>query len=233
MVTATLLFDLQNLDWELSAQEKSLAEVRDKLADNAALDSAKKELDRLESKLSEQASARRDVEITVQALDEKIRSVEGKLYGGSISSPRELSAFQDEKTMFQRLRSVEEDKLLELMVTIEDMQSQRDRTTGDLSAMENERSVEYPRLLDNQECLTKQLAELGEIRKDTTAQLAAASLSLYESLRKTRRGYAVAKVERGLCQGCRIALPNADLLRARNSQGIAQCSSCRRILYVA
>ena len=55
---------------------------------------------------------------------------------------------------------------------------------------------------------------------------------MYESLLKTRDGSAVAKVERGMCQGCRLTLPTLELQRARSSEGIARCGSCGRILYV-
>ena len=40
------------------------------------------------------------------------------------------------------------------------------------------------------------------------------------------------KVERGMCQGCRLALSTMELQRARSARGVVQCSSCRRILYV-
>ena len=49
MVSIKQLYDLQELDWELSASEKSLAEVRARLADDSALVSTKKRLERLES----------------------------------------------------------------------------------------------------------------------------------------------------------------------------------------
>ncbi|MDI6814491.1 MAG: hypothetical protein QMC90_00160 [Dehalococcoidales bacterium] len=40
-----------------------------------------------------------------------------------------------------------------------------------------------------------------------------------------QRGTAVAKVEQGLCRGCRISLSTAKLQQAR-SGSLVQCSSC-------
>ena len=56
-------------------------------------------------------------------------------------------------------------------------------------------------------------------------------LPLYESLRRSKSGRAMALVERGTCQGCRLSLTTQETQRARSGQQIVQCSSCGRILY--
>ena len=73
MVSIKQLYDLQELDWELSASEKSLAEVRARLADDSALVSTKKRLERLESQLAERLSMRGQRESAIQQLEEKQR----------------------------------------------------------------------------------------------------------------------------------------------------------------
>ena len=77
------------------------------------------------------------------------------------------------------------------------------------------------------------LKELRHDRDEAAPQFAEHALAVYERLRDDRNGYAVAKVERGMCQGCRITLPSGELQRIRNSQDMVQCSSCQRILFVA
>ncbi|MCK4696871.1 MAG: hypothetical protein KAT53_01045, partial [Dehalococcoidia bacterium] len=77
------------------------------------------------------------------------------------------------------------------------------------------------------------LATLEQKGKDLAGKLDASSLELYQALRRKRHGRAVAKVEQGMCQGCRIALPMSELQRARLGQELVQCSSCERILYVS
>ena len=49
---------------------------------------------------------------------------------------------------------------------------------------------------------------------------------------KKQKGTAVAKVEQGVCCGCRISLPSTELQRAR-SDSLVRCSSCGRILFLA
>src|SRR3989304_3945034 len=55
-----------------------------------------------------------------------------------------------------------------------------------------------------------------------------AALSLYQTLRERRQGAAVAVVERGLCQGCRITLPISLLQKSRSGLGLVQCVSSAR-----
>ena len=40
-----------------------------------------------------------------------------------------------------------------------------------------------------------------------------------------------ARVEQGICRGCRISLPTTDLQQARSGK-LVQCSSCGRILFL-
>ena len=232
MISIKRLHDLQELDWEVSAREKSLAEVRARLADDSAIVEAKKRIEQLEPRLAQPVAARRELGLTVQQLEEKLNTIEKRLYGGEITNPRELSAYEAERTILQRHRSAEEERLLELMVEIEDIQSDRDEAQQHLGRLEAEREVERAELLEAEKRLVGELDRLGQARSEMTPQVPGSALSVYESLRKSRNGYAVAKVERGMCQGCRIGLPTRELQQVRSSQDIVQCNSCRRILYV-
>ena len=225
------LYDLQEMDWQISAHEKSLAEVRVRLADDSALVSARKQIEELDTQLAERAPQGRQVERAVQELEDKLQEVEQRLYGGAITSPRELSALEEQRSFLQGQRGAEGDRLLELMVEIEDLQTARNEALEHLKQHEAQRGTEEPQLLQSEERLIGELNELRQARDNMTPLLPASAIPLYESLRKDRSGYAVAKVERGLCQGCRVALPTMELQRARSSQSIIQCSSCRRILY--
>lgn len=226
------LYDLQELDWEISAREESLATVRAKLADDSALTSAIETLERLDSQLEDRGVARRKVESVVGPLEDKVKALDKRLYGGEVTKVREFSAYESERELLQKRRGAEEDKLLALMVEIEEVQSARGKAQDRLVRVEAERGVERADLLKSEERLAEELDNLLEARSEISPQIPPSTLSVYESLRESRNGHAVAKVERGMCQGCRIALPTMEAQRARSSQGIAQCSSCRRILYV-
>ncbi len=226
------LYVLQELDWDLAAFEKELSEVRAKLADDSAVTAAAKQAETLTAQLDLLGSTRRKTDRNVQELEEKLKIAEAKLYGGSVTNTRELAAYEEERKIVQTNLGGEQDKLLELMVQIEDLQSTRDAAEAELERLQAERGEEYADLTKREEELGGSIDELRTERKKTIPEFPASALSVYESLLKARGGHAVAKVERGLCQACRISLSIVQLNKARTSSGIVQCSSCRRILYV-
>ena len=232
MFSIKRLYDLQELDWELSASEVSLTEVRARLEDDSELTAARTRLDRLVAELDKRAPLRREIESSLSQLEERIQAAERRLYGGAVTNPRELSAAEDERTGLQEQRGETEDRMLEMMVEIEELQASRDVATERLSRLEAERETEYVDLLERQDALVAKLDELRISRTELTPELPVAALSVYESLLRTRGGHAVAKVERGLCRGCQVSLPTGEQQRARSYQGVVQCSSCQRILYV-
>ena len=225
------LYDLQELDWALSADEASLKEVRARLEDESEINAARARLQKLTAELDKRAPLRRTLESSLARLEERLQAAEQRLYGGAVTNPRELSASEEERRLLQEQRGAEEDRMLDVMVEIEELQSSRDATQDLLGRLETDREAEYTDLLQRQDALVVSIDELRRGRQQVTPEIPVAMLSVYESLLKTRGGHAVAKVERGLCQGCRLALPTMENQRAKSSQGIVQCSSCRRILY--
>ena len=225
------LYDLQELDWALSADEASLKEVRARLEDESEINAARARLQKLTAELDKRAPLRRTLESSLARLEERLQAAEQRLYGGAVTNPRELSASEEERRLLQEQRGAEEDRMLDIMVEIEELQSSRDATQELLGRLETDREAEYADLLQRQDALVVSIDELQRGRQRITPEIPVAMLSVYESLLKTRGGHAVAKVERGLCQGCRLALPTMENQRAKSSQGIVQCSSCRRILY--
>ena len=225
------LYDLQELDWALSADEASLKEVRARLEDESEINAARARLQKLTAELDKRAPLRRTLESSLARLEERLQAAEQRLYGGAVTNPRELSASEEERRLLQEQRGAEEDRMLDVMVEIEELQSSRDATQELLGRLETDREAEYADLLQRQDALVIRIDELRRGRQRITPEIPVAMLSVYESLLKTRGGHAVAKVERGLCQGCRLALPTMENQRAKSSQGIVQCSSCRRILY--
>ncbi|MDP7525931.1 MAG: C4-type zinc ribbon domain-containing protein, partial [Dehalococcoidales bacterium] len=75
------------------------------------------------------------------------------------------------------------------------------------------------------------ITDLEQKRQLITADIDAPTIELYQGVKK-QRGTAVAKVEQGICIGCRISLSVSEFQRARTGN-LVRCSSCGRILFVA
>ena len=224
--------DLQELDLGIAQLEKSLSEARARLLDDSALSLARERLTGLDQLVEGLGTKRRSLEQSVARLEERLGAIESRLYGGAVTNPKEFTAAEEERGYIMGQRQEEEDRLLDVMVELEEGEAAQREAQETLARTEIERPAEVADLTRSEEQLSQELAELVRSREQILPLLPAQSLSIYEFLRRTKDGHAVASVERGMCQGCRLTLSTRELQQARSSQSIVQCSSCHRILYV-
>ena len=232
MVDIKALYELQLVDMAIREMDAALADVRARLADDSELKKARERLKRLEAQFEKVSAVRRSFQASADVLAEKLSNVEKRLYGGTITNPRELGAYEEEREMVRRQRSGEEDKLLEVMVQFEDVQENRDKAQATLERLESERTEHTKEWTVEEERLVSELDTQNGLRGRMAPDIPPVVLATYEMVSKARAGYAVAKVERGACLGCRILLPTKVEQQARTSDAVVQCSSCHRILYV-
>ena len=225
------LYDLQLLDWEIQQREEELSEVQGRIADDSTRIQAHRRLSAIEAKLGELGPAIRQSERAVQDIEGRISNLDNRMYDGSVTNPREFEALQEERANQVRNQGEEEDRLLEFMVEIEEAEELRDRAKTAFEQIDAERRLELGTLETRREELTSEMPELHAQRQEISAEYPPNIMAVYETVRRTRGGQGAALVDqRGMCQGCRLTIPNAELSRARSSEGIVQCGSCTRIL---
>ncbi len=233
MIAIRQLHDLQEIDLSIAERDASLAEVRAKLADDSGIESTRQRIARLEAKLADLELKRRAAERAIAELQENLKRIEARLYGGAVTNPRELEAAEEERAFRTSQQRDQEDVLLDVMVETDDAEALLSELQGALERMEAARPQEVAELTRSEEKLASELAVLHEERDRSAPEIPPDLYAMYESLRRSKNGHAIARVERGMCQGCRLSLSTMELQRARaSSAGVVQCSSCRRILYV-
>ena len=231
MRTVKELYDLQLLDWEIQQREEELSEVQSSISDDSRRIQAHQRLSALEARLGELGPATRQSERAVQEIEQRISNLDNRMYDGSVTNPREFEALQEERANQVRNQGDEEDRLLEFMVEIEETEEVRDRARAVFEQIDAERRRELGTLSARQDELTSDLPDLREQRQEMSTEYPPNVMAVYETVRRTRGGQGAALIDqRGLCQGCRLLIPNAELSRARSGEGIVQCGSCTRIL---
>ena len=231
MRTVKELYELQLLDWEIQQREEELSEVQGRIADDSKRIQAHRRLSILEHKLGELGPARRQSERDIQQIEERISAIDTRMYDGSVTNPREFEALQEERANLVRNQGAEEDRLLEFMVDMEETEELRDQVKAVFVQIDGERRRELGTLGARQQELTSELPGLHAQRQEMSTEYPPNVMAVYETVRRIRGGQGAALVDqRGLCQGCRLMIPNAELSRARSGDGVVQCSSCSRIL---
>ncbi|MDI6856742.1 MAG: hypothetical protein QME71_00245 [Dehalococcoidia bacterium] len=228
------LYQLQETDLEIDAKRAALAETEEQIGETEEMLSAREAVDRLQETVAELRKRLRAAEYQVDDVDGKIQPLNKKLYGGTIRNPKELSSIEDDvKALLSHKRKLE-DQVLEVMAELEEAEATLAAARKNAASIQAAWEAEQERLKRQKATLEEEIARLDEQRRAQSERFDAATLAVYDSLRVKHQGRAVAKVERGMCQGCRISLPMTLLQKARSSgDGLVHCSSCERILYVS
>ena len=233
MTSARQLYELQELDWQIDGCQTELASVEERLRDDSALVMARKEADERAVNLRQLRSNHETQDSAVRDLRDKIATLEKRLYSGAVRNPRELESSESELHYTKERAEKEEEDLLNLMINLDEEQERAANSNTEISRMEDEWESTRATLSKESGTLAKQLASLNKKRGDLAGRSSPRDIVRYEKLRQTRQGLAVAKVERGMCQGCRLTLPTQELQKVRTAREPVQCNSCGRILYLS
>jgi len=75
-----------------------------------------------------------------------------------------------------------------------------------------------------------ELAQLAAQRAGIASRVPPTELALYDQVRRAHGGRAVARVERGICESCRVGLPTRQMQSIRISPTPVRCPNCGLIL---
>jgi len=231
MSRASSLFRLQRQDQELEAARKKLGPIQAELAAAGGLDARRARLQEAEQALQVARGGQAFAENEVAVLRAKLEATEATLYGGSVGNPKELADLQHESEALKRRIATLDDQLLETMLTLEAAEAELTQARDELEASEIGWSVVRLKLERTLAESDQQIERLEGEREAAVASVPAADLALYESLRKTYGGTAVAEVLDACCGACGVAVAASIAQTARSSPDLIRCRQCNRILY--
>src|SRR5579883_1894751 len=120
MVRVADLFALQEVDSQIDALQRTLDELRGRGEENEEIEAAEHRLVELDAQRAEVEAEQRQAQYEVDDLRSQVKTVEAKLYGGSITNSKELRDLQrDQESIQKRLREREE-QLLDVMARMEE-----------------------------------------------------------------------------------------------------------------
>ncbi|HEX5370923.1 MAG TPA: C4-type zinc ribbon domain-containing protein [Dehalococcoidia bacterium] len=230
MTSAADLFALQELDLRRDARRAMIADIDARLGETDELIEAREAVEDAEAAAQRLRRRQKELDTQMQDLDAKIAPIEKRLYDGSVRNPKELTDMQKELDHFKRERGKLDDQGLELLDGIERATNAASEAHDDLKQIESTWHSDQERMQADRLKAESDFISLEAQRAKHTENMDRGSLGLYESLRGQKQGRAVARVERGTCQGCRISLPTHLVQRLRGGGLLIQCPTCERIL---
>ena len=233
MTNIKQLYLLQEFDLALERLQEEKAKAEQELSSGLLISHVETAFQEENELLPQVQSQHRIRQLEVESLRERSVRLESQLYSGDVTNPRDLESLGQEVNQVRQLLEQQDAELLELSVQAEESQNRRDSLERELSDGRAAWQVRQAELQEQVDRWNLEVEAVSTKRKDLADTLDASEVQHYEGLRRAKGGLAVAKVERGLCQACRMALPTQQQQRVRIGRQTVLCSSCGRILIPA
>ena len=231
----TDLVELQLIENAISARSSEIENIKN----NKEQVSAKEELKVAEGKFDEASGAcsdleskRKKLEDTVELQNEKIKNDEKKLFSGTITSAKELENYQEEVKILKQKNSEIEDKILELMIELEEMSdkvkqamAEKDKVEANLNRINNEMNEKI-------EVLKHIVEGLRKRKDDVISRIPRDHLKRYNEVKTKKGGIAVSVLKNNFCSVCNMEIPMIAAEKIEDIDEIYSCPLCGRMAVI-
>ena len=233
MTTLKQLYDLQELDLATAECRDRIHAIELRVGDRIEIDALAREHEALKEFLGSLTVRQRSESLEAEAMRVKVDEVESRLYSGNITSVREMEGFQKEASFLKEQLTELDERVLQSMVALDEAQKRIHELEETSVKAEKGWHAEQSDLGQELKDRRADLSDMEGRRDALVSQVSGQDIRLYERLRVSKKGQAIAKVEGGMCRGCSMALPTHQLQRARTGREPVLCNSCGRILFMS
>jgi predicted nucleic acid-binding Zn-ribbon protein len=210
------------LNAQLASVPKTLARI------DAQLASTSKRVEDARAAIKAGEASKRHYEQEIGSLNEKILKFRGQ--SSSVKTNEQYKALLSEIAHAEGEISAFEEKILELMLNADTLQSQLAAAEAALKTesaeVERQKAEATKNGDEDRAAAAKAQARSQALRKDVDESL----LATYNRLLKSR-GSAMAEVRDHRCMACQVALRPQVFSNVRAAQEVVHCDSCGRMLY--
>lgn len=225
------LLDLQGIDLQIDR----LLDERQSLPELETYKTTHEEITGRENEREEAAGALRELELELdkeegelQLLEVKLEEHETRLFAGGMSA-RETEHMRLEVQGLKAQKGVLEERVLELLERVDPAREKVAAIDRGLERLESKKTELEGVIKTEWKRIDAELARKEERKAEALAPIDADLLELYERLRETKEGVAVAAYDHAVCGGCHMTLSPTEEAEAFDAD-IPRCVHCRRIL---
>lgn len=179
--------------------------------------------------LEQQKKDRRKLEQEVQDLENKVDKSQIKL--NSIRSNKEYTAALKEIDDLNREKSLKEDKILQLMEEIEDLEKEWSESREEEERLRKRFESDKKRIEKEMEEWDNELSLLEKQRTEYCKEIDKDLLKNYLFLKERKGGLAIGPVIGGVCQACFMGLPPQKYNELIKCNSLMTCPNCNRLIY--
>jgi predicted nucleic acid-binding Zn-ribbon protein len=225
------LYRLQSIDLEMDSLLERLEEIDAILSDDRKIHSRREKLQSVTDRYDDLHSKTTAADHEVLSQRDKIRRTEDTLYSGTIMNPKELEDLQLESESLKKYLVILEDRLLDVMVELEEVEAEKVAAQASLDTAIHEQEKEHAQLVHEQEKMNKRRDTLLQEREAALTGLSEQDLETYKELRERFSGPAIASLQGDNCSACGLEIPPSIRQTVRSVLDLVRCPQCSRILY--
>lgn len=231
MSAALGLYRLQQVDSQLDHAHARLKAIQQTLENDDELRTISSLHKAADDRLKDAEHRLKDSELEVEKQRLKLQQAEASLYGGLVHNPKELQDLQKDVASLKRHLETLEERQLEAMEAAESAEMDLEKAKADLDRVKSSRGEQFRDLTEESAVLNRDIERFRSERTAVVQNMPAQTLSIYEQLRKQRRGLAVTTISDSACSACGTTLTASQQQSARSTSQLFYCPSCGRILY--
>ena len=232
MTTALQLYSLQEFDLALDEIDIQKYKAEKELETGITSEQLVLALEAEKESLEEVRSQHREQQMDAETHRERSAELDRLLYGGELTNPRDLESLEKEAANARNQSQDRETRLLELSLRAEEHRNRSEQFEKQLADLRSGWESRSAHLTETISGLSSKRKDLADQRGSLASTFEPIAVQKYEVLRKAKSGTAVAKVFRGLCQGCQMSLPTQQQQQVRGGRQTVHCSSCGRMLCI-
>ena len=220
---------LAAIDRELQSLESQISEGQ------GTLDTLRQELTVLDEKLTSDKKSLDEMILTAGELSTEARQMNVQIEksrekSGRARNDREAMSAEREQEELRRMLRDREEEVTKLNTLIESAK----KSTADLQVkrdkVQNELTASEGSTSSNLSDTRKLREERLAARAETAKRLPTPIFKRYEAILK-KKGVAVARTTDGTCQACNVSLPPQFFQKLLRRESLEECPMCYRILY--
>lgn len=228
-----LLWHLQEVDLAIKRNEEEMADnplIDDVREAEADFNEKSAGLEETAAKVMEQEKALKRQDLDLQKIAAEAKSLSQKLYGGTVSSNRELEQMEKKLGMLEREKELLENRIIGQLEEVETLEEEREiqkKTLDEVArALEEKKKILDGRI----KVLEEQVYELQARRRELIEKISPGYLEKYNVFSLKHRGRGMARVENDICGGCSVFIPSAHRGLLYNPNSMVYCENCGRLL---
>ncbi len=223
------LLRFQDIDLELQKLSQKLADIEAILHDTSTLTQAQQHAEQAEQTARAARKAQKDVEFELQRTQTELQQTEQRLYGGSVTNPRQLEDLQAKSQSLRKWVAKLEDDLLEAMVAREEADEVEAKASAHLKHIATKRTTLEQNLAAERAVLQTRAQTLQQEAENVKARIPQAIMDSYHYLASRTGGIPVARLQGDVCSMCGVEVLKPTQRKIKNGEE-AYCDGCRRLL---